>query len=425
MKRHGVVQLAVVAAAVCTVSVSTYQRPSSAHAGTAPDVGAIQQELDEIDDQIDAAGQSDVAYAMVVNDPENATVTVWRAASSPDSVAGRYAPLVPAGVTLKFATALLSASQVSALTQLAVSDATKLLGTDTRIKSWGLDRVGGQFVVRYAGTEPSAAEVAKFTAPFGANVVRFDASSGHTLGRFDDTTPFYGGARVLGPYYPGTTSHENCTSGFGAYGNSNGAHWLTTAWHCFDKHDARFWTYGKTYIGPVTIIDPAHDTVLIKASAAGNSTGPWIFDGPVGYDYQQKQVVGVAGFHSGDFVCTSGSVTKAVCNEQMGVAQGWVLENDYSPSDVATVDGYSVYSRPAGAGPIVATQGDSGGPVFSLVNNNTQAIARGGISYGEGNYQIACPRYVLDQNPNAACYNEVFVINMGVLASQDNLSFSQ
>lgn len=88
----------------------------------------------------------------------------------------------------------------------------------------------------------------------------------------------------------------------------------------------------------------------------------------------------------GMLVCTSGALSGARCDIRVVATGVWY----YLPSGVQVVNQAKAeqISLLSASG-----EGDSGGPVFSLVNNYADVWARGIISAGDDNTSVACTGY--------------------------------
>jgi len=187
--------------------------------------------------------------------------------------------------------------------------------------------------------------------------------------RMDDFAPYWGGGRIINTDYGG-----GCTAGFPV--TAGGAQYMLTAGHC--GRPGAVWTngVGTRYFGTGAYENVEHDVLLISANVGGR-----IWDGGVGSGEFSKGVADWGWVFPGEWLCTSGSVTGALC--------GHIVSNDFTFMNCAT-DGYGnnecyydlilAYRLD---GETAVRPGDSGGPVFGL-SGSDRVIAKGTIT-GSGN----------------------------------------
>jgi hypothetical protein len=123
-----------------------------------------------------------------------------------------------------------------------------------------------------------------------------------------DTPPYWGGALI-------GQANTGCSSGFGVTGNNGAATYILTAAHC---GPGTWYTGAGVAMGSTfpAGIDWTHDAELILTDAgAGNH----VYDGGsiAGGTQFCKYVVGASASHTGDWVCTSGAFSGAVCYIQV------------------------------------------------------------------------------------------------------------
>jgi hypothetical protein len=186
--------------------------------------------------------------------------------------------------------------------------------------------------------------------------------------RLADSAPWWGGARILNAQLG-----AGCTSGFGVQ-NSYGSRFIVTAGHCGGVGNDWYNGNWTRYIGMAYSKHTAYDIMLIPTNAGGR-----IYDGGVGTNEFSKDVVGAGQVFMGEWLCTSGSVSGAVC--------GFVVNNfTFSYCGYAATGVWNCFSdlstAPQKDGVVGVRSGDSGGPVFNLSGPNV--IAKGVIS-GQAN----------------------------------------
>ena len=202
----------------------------------------------------------------------------------------------------------------------------------------------------------------------GASVTVKHKKNPKQTSRLADTPAWYGGARIrnwqLG---------AGCTSGFGVR-DYYGSRFILTAGHCGGAGNDWYNGDWSRYIGKPYGWHTAYDIMLIQTSAGG-----WIYDGGVGTNEFTKDVVGAGQVFMGEWLCTSGSVSGAVC--------GYLVNNfTFSYCGYAATGAwncfYDLSTAPQKDGMVGVRSGDSGGPVFNLSGPNV--IAKGVIS-GQAN----------------------------------------
>ncbi|MEV4078365.1 trypsin-like serine protease [Nonomuraea fuscirosea] len=198
-------------------------------------------------------------------------------------------------------------------------------------------------------------------------------------GRLNDTNPFYGGARIVGQGPNGNAIE--CTAGWPVQGRTTGYWFLVTAAHC--GYDGQYWWNGdfSQGIGYATGEKPYEDVMLVRMT--GPATSPVMWDGgvPGGANTSPeftKFVSSWAHTTPGEYLCTSGSFSGAVCN--------WQVRSDF-PFEYCASDAWGTYECRGDMfvadqiyGVLGCRGGDSGGPVFSLNSDYSRVIAEGIMS---------------------------------------------
>lgn len=217
-------------------------------------------------------------------------------------------------------------------------------------------------------TEGDVADAKRKIPDVGPTVTVKHKQNPKTTSRLSDSAPWWGGARIANAQF-GT----RCTSGFGVQ-NYYGSRFILTAGHCGWVGNDFYNDNWTRRMGMAYSKHTAYDVMLIPTDAGGR-----IYDGGVGTNEFSKDVVGAGQVFMGEWLCTSGSVSGAVCGYRVnnfttsycGYAAGGVW-NCFS--DLSTA--------PQQDGVVGVRSGDSGGPVFNLSGPNV--IAKGIIS-GQGN----------------------------------------
>ncbi|MBB2914471.1 hypothetical protein FHS43_005783 [Streptosporangium becharense] len=197
--------------------------------------------------------------------------------------------------------------------------------------------------------------------------------------RCDDRPAWSGGAAIrneavgsFGPCGGDANLGYNCTAGFGV--RIGTAEYLLTAGHCGVRGSVFYDGSGQRRIGQATHKNQSHDLLLIETDATSR-----IWDGAPGVSDFTKPVVGWGWTASGQSLCYSGVYSGARC--------GFTVDGEYTTicgelhvggtfecwNDMISAKGSS-------GGREFARRGDSGAPVFSLINDYSWAQAAGTVS---------------------------------------------
>ncbi|WP_208803032.1 hypothetical protein [Microbispora triticiradicis] len=194
--------------------------------------------------------------------------------------------------------------------------------------------------------------------------------------RCDDGVPWYGGLaiRMDGSYSVGACGGNanltyNCTGGFGVHIGST--EYLLTAGHCGLINRA-FRDGAGQYIGQATKAHTYYDLMLIETDAADR-----IWDGVPGVSDFSKPVVGWAWTTPGQSLCYSGATSGPRCGYTVDGSFTQVCGLNIAGMDECWYDMISAKGAKAGTS---IRPGDSGAPVFSLINNSAWTQAAGTVS---------------------------------------------
>jgi hypothetical protein len=243
------------------------------------------------------------------------------------------------------------------------------------------------------------------------------------FGRITDSSPWLGGARIVGD--------GSCSTGFGVRRDEPGratTFGLLTAAHCRGDGEARFRSGDRArVVGPDDGRgDPGLDSRLVRVDAVGAR----IYSGGVGGTGEfTRPVRGSGRSVKGTELCTSGAATGAHCDLVVvnvdtfyrpagsgsfskvveAVSRrppGGLAEPGFDDADpgrsVAVMPGAGVGDPGAG---VAAGRGDSGGPVFTLTADGG-VEARGTIA--GGSRRVACGRHRL-----VGCTANVYFVDIG------------
>jgi hypothetical protein len=219
-----------------------------------------------------------------------------------------------------------------------------------------------------AATLPSALP-AGMGLPSGIQVSVVSQPRPQLTGRVDDYPEYWGGGRIQN-----NDNDAFCTAGFAV--TAGGANYMLTAGHCGRVGGG--WNNGNdaNFFGTGAYENPGHDLLLVSADVGGR-----IWDGGVGSGEFTKGVTGWDWVFAGEWLCTSGSVTGAQCDD--------VVSNSfqYAFCDHDVYNNYECYNDLIVAyqneGLTASRHGDSGGPVFGL-SGTDQVVAMGTITGSVG-----------------------------------------
>jgi hypothetical protein len=211
-------------------------------------------------------------------------------------------------------------------------------------------------------TEGNVEDAKRRVPDVGASLTVRRKQNPEPTSRLADWPQWWGGARIS------RALGGQCTSGFGVR-DYYGSRFILTAGHCGSPGEDFYNGDWSRYIGKGYGKHTAYDVMLIQADAGGH-----IYDGGVGVREFSKDVVGAGQVFMGEWLCTSGSVSGAVCGYNVDKFThtycDWALGTWTCFSDLSTA--------PQKDGVVGVRKGDSGGPVFNLSGPNV--IAKGVIS---------------------------------------------
>ena len=401
-----VLPVAALAAAVpFVIPPSAGALPASAARKAAP-IENRQEVLDAVADQItQGLSESDRAripgFADIAVDPDHNHLRLYGKGTPPQRVRSILARL-PHGVTAEVDTARYSKAELHAARakllrgrtamNLPVTGAAPVHITSIApaVDGSGLE-VGYDSAAGGTGRKNSLAAAAegRFTqqvAEAAGRVAGVHAIAIHRLQSIDlasrqrDHSPWTGASALRNP------GGGICSGSFGVM-NSRGQYMLTSAYHCGSTSGGRWTTWtGGDLVGTTDASEESGTDDVVGIKLASPQVRGWLYDGAATRtDGYAKPVTGWGHNNVGDYVCTDGANGGVHCGVQIAQTDIGVTgpNNIYRPDvDLA----YATSSTPGG---VAAINGDSGGPVFAGVNNNTADEARGTITALDRT--ITCP----------------------------------
>lgn len=201
--------------------------------------------------------------------------------------------------------------------------------------------------------------------PAGIPLTMSATSRPQLTGRLNDSVPYWAGGRIQ--------NNDNaafCTAGWPVY--AKGAAYMLTAGHCGRVGGSFNNGNDSLFFGTGAYEHVDHDVMLVSASVAGR-----MWDGGVGSGEFTKGIVGWEKPIVGQYLCSSGATSGAVCNFRTSNTFQHtscfkdVYGNQECHSSLVLAD--QLDGLPGSRG------GDSGGPVFSL-SGSDKVIAKGTIT---------------------------------------------
>lgn len=389
-----------------------------------PEFWNRQYTLEVIADRVKARGkQQDRQYTTLAVSASSNEIIVYRADVHPETGSAIYGDLAEPGMSLRFESSLMTTDQIDRIKTVVKNEFNTLLAQGILLTTWGpSDQSRSHYVISYdpnhtSGNPPHTltAEqiITAITAIIPADLLQFVSFTPgeplHPLTRSADTSPWWGGALLVGPGgaldnngNPDPNAHSTCTGNFIGKSTTNGAYYLVTAYHCVKPGDDRMWNklVSGTVVGTVTDSNPNEDVAFVKI--ASNTAQSRIYNGA--YPNIDSGSYNIA---AGDPIALNDSVE--FCNDGFRLGLTCSLSIWYGDAGYSYQNGYSgfTYSVPDAlrwhtpdiniAG---VAGGDSGGPAYSNSSNNTIANPRGIISQGAG--AVPCPT----RNPTvgSTCY---------------------
>lgn len=202
-------------------------------------------------------------------------------------------------------------------------------------------------------TDGTADDFATLLSRYGHQLLVVSGSFGLSSGRQSDTSPFWGGARIV-------SGTNTCTSGFLA--KSATTTYMSTAGHCFATGSV-VKTPGGLTEGTVGLRDyPTYEAEFYS----GGSYGPTIYSGATGDDSTHIQILGrrIAAVAVGQTgYCRTGWNSGNVCDWKVGGTNATFCET----GGPCTYDLYAFDGT-------VSIGGDSGGPVYRSYNGGALIV---------------------------------------------------
>jgi hypothetical protein len=425
MRRRSRLCLAVVGVMLVGVSFAAAMPSSSARSeGSTGMSSSAQTESDSpeaVIAQLVAVGASDPTFSDATLDDDNNGYYVYTTLPVDDQHRSAY-EAATGGAPLQFKSAILTQSAVAQITDLLRSERDSLAALGFDVVQFGLDDFGSIYRITYKGSADgppqSLVDAINAITRTGVEYTRGDVV-GFARARYTDEPPYQGGAEISGTV-DNNLVQDQCTSGFAMENLNTGDYELLTAWHCsnvtLSQSQDRFftsWNNTQHTIGNVAVRNPAHDALFVRVFSPNESRG-YVFTGAHGSGTLDHTVDGTGNMVSNEIVCLSGAAIGANCSVKTGPVTDWVVANDYDQSrNSPDITGRKVTST---NNSIIASSGDSGGPVYKYSNGKLNA--RGIISAApNGSIEYDCPDYIPQGEP---CSKTMLIVPMSSILADNS-----
>ncbi|HEY0167031.1 MAG TPA: hypothetical protein VGB75_08320 [Jatrophihabitans sp.] len=161
---------------------------------------ALQEVIGRVATAADKVGATDPAYTVSVVDVRNARLQIYRKSVTTDAFdLSKYRVLAPAGVSIEFEAAALSATEIKHLSDLIWALSPEFKAAGVKLQSWGPDYANGMHVLYTSNTPELPRHLVESLEIYGLGTVTFQVGAVQSLAnRQADTSPFAGGARIHG-----------------------------------------------------------------------------------------------------------------------------------------------------------------------------------------------------------------------------------
>jgi hypothetical protein len=313
------------------------------------------------------------------------------------SIEHRLAADASAG-TITFVHSAHSLKFLNALHQKVTSQYRALKAAGIKLAEWAPEIQASRELIGVSNLTPARARI--LDRRFGAGNIRLQSMPHFGLGlsatdRAYDQAPWNSGDFITDDIDSG----DGCTAGFGV--TINGYDGQITADHCF-AYQADIYNYdtecvcgSKTLMGHISQNDnttDGSDTEIIQTTNGGSSA--LMFDGNPGTE-SSDIIDGWADNPVGDYVCNSGAYSGTVCGIQIKNNNTCVTETESGRVVCHLIWALSYDNT------IANETGDSGGPVYRVINGDVYAVGTT-VGYKEtGSSPTSPPTY-----PVACQYNK-------------------
>lgn len=385
-------------------------RPAAQSSAAQPVIAPLVESRANILDRAARAAYGQTYGGLVVNSPDESSITIYLTALS-TSAEGALSALTPARLT--FAKTNTSIADLEALQFDLESKWSDLQASGVPIVGFWSNVPDGLEHIQIDGLSPQNSGQYQATIAGAVGATSFtlvDAGPATTTGRLSDATPYTSGDAVY------ETNVTGCSSGFG-YSKDSTSYFLTAA-HCFAKGDTIRNGLCKPLcnvadvegsheiMGTVayrntvqhTAGDPANQAMDIEL--VQSDAGSTVWRGAPGSSYVDY-VNGISVPAVGDTVCNSGAYSGGVCGTVGRINQCRTESDGDTQRNVC----HLVYATSDNNG-VLNESGDSGGPVFRVPNG--QVLATGIVSASDTS--TTCT-----YNTFEACYSDLYFTGIAAI----------
>jgi hypothetical protein len=373
-------------------------------------------------DQLDAAGRALPGFAGITVEPETCTIRVYWHGAPPSAVTAVAERLRPDVNVVVHGAAPYPHTELAAVAAnlFDVPNAGEYLGvavTRVSVRPQGTHvDVGVWPLPSSPGLDPQRAAAAAQAAwgPYLPVRVTAEPPAEPMSSRWDDRSPWWaGGQHRVGELEKG------CTVGWPM--RKGDREYLLTAAHCAEfPENTTIWNGHHTrVIGLTAGYDTTLETALIEIPAL-DAVGTRMWDGGVSDVLPprwvndevefSRPIINWTGTYEGMYVCTSGAATGAHCN----------IKVDDADLSYRSHNHWEVKHSAAGQqldGGVAVGDGDSGGPLYSLVRDDKVVVAVGLMAQADSAKHVPCGNHLSTQ-----CSSRVFFTKLGAIRTRWGLT---
>jgi hypothetical protein len=139
---------------------------------------ALEEVISQVATRAKEVGANDPAYTVSVVDGRNARLVVYRKSSTPDDFdVQKYVALAPAGVSIAFEAAALSATEIENLSGMITAMSPEFRAAGIRLHGWGPDYASGMQILYTSDTPEIPRRLLERLEIYGPGTVAFKPGS--------------------------------------------------------------------------------------------------------------------------------------------------------------------------------------------------------------------------------------------------------
>jgi len=351
-----------------------------------------------------AAGGADTGLSGITIDPDKGALQLFWRGALPAAVSEAVSGARAQGVAVSVRQAPYTERQLLAeIDRMAAANAAAAKGSRYDLQLAPKPDGSGIWAGVSGLAAGASATVARRLAAALGTPVALEVEAAGTFAfshRWYDTTPYWGGAYIE----RGATA---CSDAFGVTGNNGAATYLLTAAHCGEgtwqsggvsdpsiPGSVFHVTYGSTIPAGRA---PQHDAQLILTPGGAGNGVYWgaSINPPTSLGSNSGVTIGSTENNVvGAFVCNSGSYSGTICNIRIELAKV-TFSFDQPENGVQHMNNMSLGVKQLDSSGITAANGngDSGGPILSVVSNRGRAYGVISGMYTGGGWDAPCVGY--------------------------------